>query len=142
MFCRPFFVLYISFGHCVFCPSSIYHIWSPFWFLQTVLASECCLIRSWNRILFEPSSICVLGVSMLSLSMMCLLLQCGIFSLHFKFWLQEIDKHVMSNKCLPTDDSCLHTRFSKEFMFYYVMYSVLHILVFNMLSISHDACVV
>ena len=116
IFCRPFFVFYISFGHCVVCPISIYRIWSPLWLLQTVLVSECYLFRSWNRILIEQSSICVLGVSILSLPLIFFIgfRNCSysvvFFIFHFKFWLQEIHKHIMSDKCLLTDDNCLHTR--------------------------------
>ena len=32
-------VLSICFGHCVVCPSSIYELWLPLWYLQTLLSS-------------------------------------------------------------------------------------------------------
>jgi hypothetical protein len=31
----------LSFGHCVFCPSSIYGLWLPLGYLQTLLKEEC-----------------------------------------------------------------------------------------------------
>ena len=38
MFCRSLFVLLcFSFGHCVVCSSSIYGLWLPLWYLQTLL---------------------------------------------------------------------------------------------------------
>ena len=39
-----------SFGHCVFCSSSIYGFWLPLWYLQTPLPSllfVCPLTSSW-----------------------------------------------------------------------------------------------
>jgi hypothetical protein len=38
MFCRSLFVIFtFSFGHCVVCPSLIYGIWVPLWYLLTFL---------------------------------------------------------------------------------------------------------
>ena len=37
----------LSFGHCVFCSSSIYGFWLPLWYLQTLLViwSPCSICR-------------------------------------------------------------------------------------------------
>jgi hypothetical protein len=39
-----------SFGHCVFCPSSIYGFWLPIWYLQTLLTPNTIKYR--NPVLF------------------------------------------------------------------------------------------
>ena len=40
MFCRLLFILlHFPFGHCVVCSSSIYGLWLPLWYLQTLLCS-------------------------------------------------------------------------------------------------------
>jgi len=41
MFCLSFCLF--SFGHCVFCISSIYGFWLPFWYLQTLIRSEAII---------------------------------------------------------------------------------------------------
>jgi hypothetical protein len=35
-----------SFGHCVVCPSSIYGLWLPLWFLQALLTISSTSLRS------------------------------------------------------------------------------------------------
>jgi hypothetical protein len=40
--CLSFYTF--SFGHCVICSSSIYGVWFPLWYLQTLLA----LYRKWS----------------------------------------------------------------------------------------------
>ena len=49
MFCRSLVVLlFFSFGHCVFCSSSIYGFWLPLWYLQT-LRTQCWSPKSTKR---------------------------------------------------------------------------------------------
>ena len=40
-----------SFGHCVFCPASIYGLWIPLWYLQTLLNIllyfHCLVFLNW-----------------------------------------------------------------------------------------------
>ena len=38
------FVLFISLGYCIVCPSSIYGFWLPFWYLQSSLPLLCCVV--------------------------------------------------------------------------------------------------
>ena len=51
-----------SFDHCVVCPSSIYGLWLPLWYLQTLLTSVArssytciCLIRDTNCLSFAST---------------------------------------------------------------------------------------
>jgi hypothetical protein len=57
-----------SFGHCVFCSSSIYGFWLPLWYLQNV--SCCRLIMLWPALTFalHPIEICVFCRFLMKLS--------------------------------------------------------------------------
>ena len=56
MFCRSLFVLlyFFSFGHCVVCSSSIYGLWLPRWYLQTLLTQTHKIETTSHRISNEP----------------------------------------------------------------------------------------
>jgi hypothetical protein len=42
---RTYGLCTISFGHCVFCSSSIYGFWLPLWYLQTLLENVCGILN-------------------------------------------------------------------------------------------------
>jgi hypothetical protein len=50
MFCRSLFVrlCFFSFSHCDVCPSSIYGLWLPLWYLQTILINYCSTLKLWK----------------------------------------------------------------------------------------------
>jgi len=60
VFCRSMPFCPFSFGHCVVCSSSIYGLWLPIWYLQTLLMGPQ-LIEKWCNCLYLLMTTFVIG---------------------------------------------------------------------------------